>query len=71
MNNALNMGHPAPTTTECPVKRAIPRYVSGTRPNPKMRDCVNCKLPFFSKSTANVVCVVCKSESTAEFDGGL
>lgn len=33
-----------------------------------MRDCVQCERPFFSKSAANVVCVICKAESRAVFE---
>lgn len=41
------------------------------KPNPAIRDCVECALPFFSRGAGNVVCVVCRAESTAEFEGEL
>lgn len=40
-------------------------------PTAAMRDCVVCTLPFYSRSAGNVVCSVCRSESTAEFEGEL
>lgn len=40
-------------------------------PTAAMRDCVVCTLPFYSSGAGNVVCLVCKSESTAEFEGEL
>jgi hypothetical protein len=33
-----------------------------------MRDCVCCRRPFFSRSAGNVVCSVCRHESTAVFE---
>lgn len=67
-----NPGHLTTASAECPTKRAFParHHAHAVTPNPAIRDCVECELPFFSSSAANVVCLVCKDASTAEFDQG-
>lgn len=37
------------------------------KPKAATRNCIQCELPFFSRSTANAVCPVCKAKS--HFDG--
>ena len=47
------------------------RHYEITAPTAAMRDCVDCTLPFFSRSAANVVCPDCRAASTATFEGGV
>lgn len=70
--NASHIGHRGSATARMPAP-VIParRHGHGVTPAPAMRDCLHCGKPFFSRSAANVVCVICRSESTAKFEGGL
>lgn len=70
----LEVGRPVMTKPHVTPKRVLPAIFSARRaisasPNPRMRDCVQCHRPFFSRGARNVVCVVCKSQ--INFDGGL
>lgn len=37
------------------------------RSSAAMRDCVECTLPFFSRNAGNVVCLMCRAASNADF----
>ena len=48
----------------------IKRDIDTIKPTAAMRDCVECCLPFYSRSAANVVCGPRREASTAVFEGG-
>ncbi|MGV8949707.1 MAG: hypothetical protein ACOH2M_01300 [Cypionkella sp.] len=55
-----------------PHVAGLPHYAAPAfGANAAMRDCVDCSRTFYSRSSANVVCPICKGASTSEFEGGI
>lgn len=68
--NALFVGHDT-TRNQVSGKECLINEAFHIPPAPAMRDCCECGRKFFSRSSANVVCVICKVTSTATFERGM